>query len=344
MKRFKRILKWTAAIVTLLLVTACVLPYCISIAQPAPPQKPFDNSQFATLDGVRIHYRVWPPATLPSRGNVLFVHGFCGSTFSWRKNIDALIQSGYRVAAIDLPPFGYSERRPGIDHSSPARAKLCWTLIDTLDGKDGADQKWFTGGHSMGGGVIGAMAAQHPEKIAGLIFVDGGLNMGGRGNRESVGTKLYRLAINTPPVRRWVEVVAKYRLFKPGHIRELMSGAYSQPADDEAVNGYLAPLKVPGTASGILDMFSSQRGAPVDEKNIEKLPALIIWGDDDRWIPIRAGESLHQRLAGSTFEKLVGAGHCSMETHADAFNSAALAFMNAHATPPELPVTSAISQ
>ncbi|MCK7539457.1 MAG: hypothetical protein MZV63_55400 [Marinilabiliales bacterium] len=48
------------------------------------PSKPYENSHFLTVDSVLFHYREWND-TLTGPEESFLVHGFCGSSFSWRK-------------------------------------------------------------------------------------------------------------------------------------------------------------------------------------------------------------------------------------------------------------------
>lgn len=328
--------KWAIRVTLFLIVLLFVLsvaPYAVSIEQPAPPEKPFDNSRFESINGVRVHVREWPSLQTPARGNVLLIHGFCGSTFSWRQNVDAFAEAGYRVIAVDLPPFGYSDRAEGIDHSPAARATLCWRTIDAIaPATDGVVQTWFVFGHSMGGSVVGNMALQQPSRTAGVIFVDGAMRMGGRG-RRGYSDSLTQFAIGLPPVRRWVEVAAKYRMFQPENIRELLGSAYGGPVDDETVAGYLGPLRVSGTASGILDMFSAPQTRGGGNAREITAPAMVIWGDKDAWIPGRIGNELFEELPNADIEEIRFAGHCPMETHAKRFNELVIGFLNKNSGP-----------
>lgn len=62
----------------------------------------FENSYFMQIDGVQLHYRTWQPPESNHCGNILFIHGLSGSTFSWRYVVDSLIEKGYSVVAVDL--------------------------------------------------------------------------------------------------------------------------------------------------------------------------------------------------------------------------------------------------
>ncbi|MEO0471940.1 MAG: alpha/beta fold hydrolase [Bacteroidota bacterium] len=121
---------------------------------------PFSNSHFTHIASLRVHYREWPPIG-PEQGRILLIHGFCCNTFSWRNNVQRLQEAGLRVVAIDLPPFGFSDRRSRINHSPSLQAQLSWRLLDQIDS---LRQPWLLMGHSMGAAVAGAMSVDRPKQ------------------------------------------------------------------------------------------------------------------------------------------------------------------------------------
>jgi pimeloyl-ACP methyl ester carboxylesterase len=57
------------------------------------------------------------------------------------------------------------------------------------------------------------------------------------------------------------------------------------------------------------------------------VPALILWGDRDTWVPLARGQSLAAALPGSRFVVIANAGHVLMEEQAGPFNTALLEFL-----------------
>ena len=94
-----------------------------------------------------------------------------GSTFSWRENFDTLVKYRYKIIAVDLPGFGYSDRNRKVNQSQSNRSRLLWDLLAELD--QGDTLKWNLVGHSMGGGTVEAMALMQPERTKTLTIVDG---------------------------------------------------------------------------------------------------------------------------------------------------------------------------
>ncbi len=63
------------------------IPYFIPLKPTLDYSEPtllFPNSKIDKIQDVLVHYRVFEP-TIPKKGNILMIHGFSGSTFSWRK-------------------------------------------------------------------------------------------------------------------------------------------------------------------------------------------------------------------------------------------------------------------
>ncbi len=266
--------------------------------------KPFENSKFIYVNGVKYHYRLWETQT-EKKGNVLFIHGFSGSSFSWRNNIDTIVSLGFNVVTVDVPPFGYSDHSTEIDYSSSEQCKRIWKLIEVLE-----KGEWYLAGHSMGASIVGAMAAMHPEKTAGLIFVDGPYF----GTRITTWQeKFLDFFISSEIFRSLANDIGKVAFYNFDKFHDLLESAYSCPPDSIAVKGYLNPfLKNKEIAGAILKMSSATEkeniGIPIG------IPTLIIWGKKDKWIDISVGNKMKELYTNALYKVIDGAGHCSMET------------------------------
>lgn len=280
--------------------------------------KPYEQSRYAKINDIYIHYREWKSNVDSVRGNVLLIHGFSGSTFSWRNNVDTLVHSGYNVVAVDVPPFGYSSREE-ISHSISFNSMLIWKLLDSLN-----DEKWIVVGHSMGAAVAGGMAAMRPKRTQKVVFVDGVFY----GTKLDQQPSLFGRMLSSGPVKRLVEFISWRWVYNYSKFNDLLYSAYSKQPDSLAVQGYLEPFKIKGSASAILDLTKS-----IEVQNLEvdsiKSPVLVIWGDKDSWIPIEAGMKFHEKYPKTEMKVIKGAGHCSMESNAIEFNSMLVNFISA---------------
>src|SRR6266545_2862391 len=98
---------------------------------------------------------------------LVLVHGFGASTYSWRLVMPALASS-FRVIAVDLNGFGYTERpKDPARYTREAQGELVLAVMDSL-GFASAHLM----GHSYGGGISLWIAWKHPERVRSLVLVD----------------------------------------------------------------------------------------------------------------------------------------------------------------------------
>jgi 2-hydroxy-6-oxonona-2,4-dienedioate hydrolase len=279
---------------------------------------PFPDSRFTMVDGVSLHYRESGSIAEVSRGSVLLVHGFAGSTFSWRFVTDTLVALGFHVVAIDLPPYGYSDKAPSLNHSFTARSQWIKMFLEQTF----PERQWHVVGHSMGGGIIQALAIMYPDKILSATLVDGtlfaGLSEGDYSTpwviRGGLRREMALMFIRPVLVNRWM-------------VKRLLASAYGRSPGRDEVTGYLAPLKIRGTSRAILN--APVVSAELVEISVDslKLPVLVVWGDMDKWVPAEAFMEVVERIAGAQMVYIRGAAHCPMETHPEEFNKQLIGFL-----------------
>ena len=73
-----------------------------------------EQSRFLHVDGVRVHYQEFGDATNPP---VILIHGYTASVYVWNTAAPMLADAGFRVIAVDLLGFGYSEKPSWFDFS-----------------------------------------------------------------------------------------------------------------------------------------------------------------------------------------------------------------------------------
>jgi pimeloyl-ACP methyl ester carboxylesterase len=97
---------------------------------------------------------------------VIIIHSLAGNTTQWQAQLEYLRQTR-RAIAFDMRGHGQSAPAREHDYSLAAMVKDVEAVVDSLK-----LEKFVLIGHSYGGGVIATYAGQHPEKVAGLLFVD----------------------------------------------------------------------------------------------------------------------------------------------------------------------------
>lgn len=261
---------------------------------------PFANSRFESIAGVEVHSRHWP-AEGEARGcPVLLLHGFGGSTFSFRELAPALAAAGHAVWALDLPAYGYSARTPF--PGTAGEALVPW-LRERSDG-----QPWCLLGHSMGTRVVAELVLAMPGEVASVAYVAGNPIPSARELRS-------RERFKSPRIRRWLAGMAENRYLREDRIAQLLEKAYGRPASESEIAGYLEPLRLPGTALAIMNGYAAQWPDIPDGSRLDAVPSLILWGENDEWVKPEVADRLQSALPSANRVTIAGAGHCPMETH-----------------------------
>jgi pimeloyl-ACP methyl ester carboxylesterase len=304
-----------------ILLSICIY-LCNSVLSAQIPDKPFDNSRIFMIDSIRIHCRIWNEQLVHPRGKVLLVHGFVGSTFSWRENIDTLVKSGYYVVAVDLPGFGYSDRNPSVNQSQSNKARILLSLLSVLDQSD--TSKWNIAGHSMGGGAVEAMTLMGPERVKTLTIVDG-MVFQTNGNMQGAFITLSR----NKQYNRAFSSIVKKNVFTYSMIERLFKKNFGFIPDSSVVEGYLKPLLIDGTAECVISVWSNSKEIlELNVDRLEKIPVLVIWGKKDGTIHLKRGKRFVKNVPLAELKIIPDARHDPMETHPGIFNAYLIEFMN----------------
>lgn len=129
----------------------------------------FDGeSQYAKLDGARIHYKSYGKG----KDALVLIHGWGSNLTFWRDQIPELAKRN-RVIALDLPGHGESDK-PQIAYNMDLFANA----IDAVM-RDAKVERAVVVGHSMGTPVARQFYRKYPQKTLGIVIVDGGLRLFG---------------------------------------------------------------------------------------------------------------------------------------------------------------------
>ncbi len=157
-----RLMRWLLALLAALVGAALILPYIIPL--PAQPDQDSlvlapSNGRFVSVDGVRTFVERAGPAGAPT---VLLIHGFGGSTFSWRETLPALAAAGYDAVALDLKGFGLADKRLEEDYSHAAQADFIAQVMTQLDIEQGVMDGRPQHGGQCGGAFCLAPSPAYP--------------------------------------------------------------------------------------------------------------------------------------------------------------------------------------
>lgn len=132
------------------------------------------RSETVSVDGVRLHYWIGGD---PNGQPVMLWHGFLSTAYAWREVAPALARAGLAVLAPDMRGYGDSDKPDG-DDGYDARA-----LAE--EGRALAGAIGFGGGrpilhvaHDMGALPALLWAADHPDEVSGLIYIEAPVMLG----------------------------------------------------------------------------------------------------------------------------------------------------------------------
>lgn len=267
------------------------------------------KGKFINLEGRSTHYI--------EKGDgepVILIHGFFYDSYMWARNIDALAEH-FKVYAIDLWGGGYSTREL-LDYGYQLYAEQ---VLKFMDGQGLLHAVLV--GQSMGAGTAIKFCVQNRERVNKLLLV----SAAGMPNPMPMTAKFFTypgvgeffLSLKTDAIRR------KNLRDVFIHNKEVITQSYFE--------NVTRSQKIKG---------SNETGLRILRKNfIDKLndeihqlgkmdvPIMIVWGREDRAIPLGCGEKMHQILEGSRLEIIDDAGHVPQSERPEVFNQLSLSFL-----------------
>ena len=251
-----------------------------------------------TAHGKRLKYRLAGKGPL-----VLLIHGMAGSATTWKQVMPALSER-FTVLAPDLLGHGESDKTKG-DYSLGAMASTLRDLIVGLGYK-----RATVVGQSYGGGIAMQFAYQYPERCERLVLVDAG-GLGSEVNPvlrmlTLPGSEALLLVACAPPVRRVVETIGRVVFRKKLENAAVIPELWRSYASLGHVDGRRAFLR---TLRAVIDPRGQSVSAADKLYLAAGIPTLIIWGAEDRIIPVEHAHAAHAAIPGSWLEIIEGVGH-----------------------------------
>lgn len=127
------------------------------------------RSETVAVDGVRLHY--WRGGD-PDGKPVVLWHGFLSTGYAWHKVAPALAAAGLSVLIPDMRGFGDSDKPAGdTGYDNRGLAEECRALVRAIG--FGGGRPLILAAHDMDAPPALIWAADHPDEIAGLLYIEG---------------------------------------------------------------------------------------------------------------------------------------------------------------------------
>ena len=250
-----------------------------------------------TIHGHRVGFR-----RAGSGPVVLLIHGIAGSALAWSE-VMPLLARDFTVVAPDLIGHDESAKLDG-DYSLGGFASGLRDLLAVL----GIERATLVG-QSLGGGIAMQLSYQHPECCERLVLVDSG----GLGREVSwllrsltaPGVELVMPVLFPSFVRAWGDGVERFfrsKGIRSGRLSESWR-AYASLTESANRQAFVRTLR------SVVDVGGQSVNASDRLYLAEKVPILIVWGDQDGIIPVAHAYAAHEAIPGSRLEIIEGAGH-----------------------------------
>jgi pimeloyl-ACP methyl ester carboxylesterase len=235
-------------------------------------------------------------------GAIVLLHDIIGGATAWRDVLPQLAATNRAVYAIDMLGYGLSDRPWPADTSIWGHADALAFLFNQINLTD-----TVLVGCGIGGGVAQVLATRlDRERVASLVLVN---------------STCYEYSVapdwplpdmkknQDPDVAKQAKVEDMMRELRetvpngsqnPDRFKEIME-EWIEPWDSELGKELLYQQ--------IRLLLPSYSNSVASDLKVMRKPTLIIWGENDRQIPLKLAQRLHHDIPESRLVIIPGAGH-----------------------------------
>jgi haloalkane dehalogenase len=247
---------------------------------------------------------------------VLLVHGYPESSYMWTHALHVLADAGWRALAPDLPGYGDSE--PGASGTWESHTQALERFVADLE-----LGPLVLVTHDWGVMIGLRWACDHPGAASALVISDGGFFSD----------------------RRWHDLANVMRTPEEGeklvrgYTREGFAAAMQavcRGISEVAITEYWKAFADDTRRLAQLELYRSgdfEKLVPYDGRLAAlDLPALIVWGADDRFAGVAMAQRFNDELASSELTVIDGAGHFVWDESPERAGAALVDFLGRRAS------------
>jgi pimeloyl-ACP methyl ester carboxylesterase len=281
-----------------------------------PVATPSAKDQFIKVGMVNYHY-----AEYPAEGaDILLVHGWSSSTYTWEKVAPELQKRGYHVWSIDMQGFGWTDKPKDAAYDPYTLMQGIKAWMDAVGLK-----KVIYVGNSLGGGVGLIMTVEHPEIIDKLILIDAAIYP---------HKKPFIIKLASIPGASFGGKIIFGRWMISSNLKEVFY--HADWVTDDRIDAYYTRMCTEGAMDAMIAIVKA-----LDFKKLDtyarrtsqiKSKSLIVHGKNDIWIPIEDSHALRRQIPDSVMAVIPDCGHVPQEEYPNVTSGLILDFLDGKLT------------
>ncbi len=223
--------------------------------------------------------------------HILFIHGLGSAADRWMKIPDVL-STDFHSIAIDLPGFGESDKPAKIDYTIDWFRRF---IISFLKKISIYDEQINLIGHSLGGYIASEIAIQNQNYVRQLVLID---SSGMLEKPTPILEEYMKAAMN--PTKDNVRKVFEKMVADPSRI------------PSQLVDGFIRRINMPNAKHAFESTLANSATTQIGLnrlRQINNIPTLILWGVQDKVIPLEHSKFFKDAITNSKLEVIDDAGH-----------------------------------
>lgn len=301
----KRFFTWLGGLLLLALVALLALGYTPD-TDPAEMRAKYASPASKFVDvggGLTMHVR---DEGKPDGPVLVLLHGSNASLHTWEPLVQRL-KGKYRIISLDQIGHGLTGPNPTGQYDGLAFVGT----LNSLLGKLGVN-RFALAGNSMGGYVAWEYALAYPDKLTHLVLIDAAGPPDDPAKKLPIGFRIARM----PGVNKLAQVFTPRSVFEKSLRGSVSNQSIVTP---EMVDRYWELNRYPGNRAATGARFAQYANRARNVGGLGKIttPTLILWGAEDKLIPVSGADWFAARIPGSVKIVYPGIGHIPMEEAPD---------------------------
>jgi pimeloyl-ACP methyl ester carboxylesterase len=254
---------------------------------------------------------------------VVLLHGFPEHWYSWRHQMAALADAGYRALAVDLRGFNLSDKPHGI--ANYRMDTVARDIVGLLDALSIAQADIVA--HDWGGTVGWYLASRHASRVRSHISLN-----------SPHPTRFLKLLVSSRQLfRSWymfvfqVPWLPERLMAQPGFATRALRGmaVHKDRFPDEELAHFDRAINQPGAATCMLNYYRAGLRYPDPIKGKVHVPTQVIWGEQDEALGVECLDGLERYVDDLRIHRIADASHWVQQDTPDEVNRVLLQFLAA---------------